>query len=92
MSSAQALSSLATLAVSFSIIVFPRSACAETEPTDKTASKGNDPSVASNFTAILIELPLMTGSEPSSFVEVAARWLWRLRDTFRSILIEPRKA
>jgi hypothetical protein len=72
MSLAQALSSLTTLAVSFSTIVFPRSVCAETGPVDKMASKGNNPSLASNFTVILIERPLMTGSEPSSFVEVAA--------------------
>src|ERR1700750_2122205 len=72
MSLAQALSSLVTLAVSFSRIVFPRSVCAETEPTDKMASKGNNPSLASDFTVNFIERPLMTGSEPLSFVEVAA--------------------
>src|SRR4249920_2855005 len=54
MSSAQALSSLVTLAVSFSRIVFPRSVCAETEPTDKMASKGNNPSLASDFTVNFI--------------------------------------
>src|SRR6478735_7941963 len=66
MSLAQALSSLATLAVSFSRTVFPRSACAETGPADKMASKGNSPSLASDFTVIFIERPLVTGSEPGS--------------------------
>src|SRR5882757_4282753 len=78
MSLAQALSSLATLAVSFSRTVFPRSVCAETELTNKMANNGNNPSLARNFTVIFIERPLMTG--PSSFVEVAAGSRWRLRD------------
>ena len=68
MSLAQAFSSFAILAVSLSSIVFPRSACADTEPTDKMTSKGTSPSLANNFTVIFIERPLMTGSEPSSFV------------------------
>src|SRR6476620_11517294 len=59
MSLAQALSSLVTLAVSFSRIVFRRSVCAETDPTDKMVSKGNNPSLASDFTVNFIERPLM---------------------------------
>jgi hypothetical protein len=55
MSLAQALSSLATLAVSFSRSAFPRSACAEAAPTDKMASKDDNPSVTSDFTVIFIE-------------------------------------
>src|SRR5450631_2972872 len=69
---AQALSSFATLAVSFSRIVFPASICAETEPVDKTASKGRIPSLASKRIVIFIERPLMTGYEPCDFVAVAA--------------------
>jgi len=30
--------------------------------------------LVSDFIVILIERPLMTGSEPSSFVEIAARY------------------
>src|SRR6476646_1032588 len=67
MSLEQALSSFATLAVNFSRIVFPRSACAETEPTDKMASNGTSPSLARNFTVTFIERPLMTCSGPGGF-------------------------
>src|SRR5467141_3642855 len=65
MSLAQAFSSFVILAVNFSRIVFPISVCADAGPADKTASKGNSPSLTSNFTVIFIERPLMTGSEPS---------------------------
>src|ERR1700690_3384190 len=57
MSFAQALSSFLTPAFSLSRIVLPIDVCAETEPADKTASKGNTPSLASNFMVIFIESP-----------------------------------
>src|SRR5436309_3867199 len=91
MSLEQALSSLATRAVSFSRIVFPRFACAETGPTDKMASKATSPGLARNFTVTFIELPLMTCSGPGSSRDrrmVAGR---RLRDVFYYVLIVPRK-
>src|SRR5438445_1201652 len=91
MSLAQALSNLGTLAVSFSRTVFPISVCAETEPTDKMASNGNNPSLASSFTVIFVERPLMTGSEPGSFVEVAAGSRWRLREVFAVSSLGPGK-
>src|SRR6267143_18007 len=84
MSLAQALSSFATLAVSFSRIVFPRSVCAETRPTDNIARKGNSPSLASKRIVIFIERPLMTGYELNGFAEVAAGSRWRLKVAFRS--------
>src|SRR6266850_923865 len=83
MSLAQAFSSFVILAVNFSRIVFPISVYADAGPADKTASKGNSPSLTSNFTVIFIERPLMTGSEPSCSVEIAAGSRWRLRDSFR---------
>src|SRR5258708_2005610 len=89
---AQALSSLATLAVSFSRIVFAISVCADTEPTDTMASNATSPSLASNFTVIFIERPLMTGSQTEQFLEIAAGSRRVLRDAFRSILIVPRTA
>src|SRR6478735_2801589 len=63
MSLAQALSSLATLAVNFSRIVFPRSACAQTGPANNRARKGSSPSFASKRILIFIECPLMSGYE-----------------------------
>src|SRR5712664_3453698 len=84
MSLAQAFSSFVILAVNFSRIVFPISVCADAGPTDKTASNSNNPSLASKRIVIFIERPLITGSEPSGFVEVAAGSRWRLRDAFRS--------
>ena len=92
MSLAQALSSLTTLAVSFSRIVFPRSVCAETGACRQNGQQGQQSKLGQQFHCDFIERPLMTGSEPSSFVEVAAWSRWRLRDAFRSILIVPRKA
>jgi hypothetical protein len=84
MSLAQALSSFATLAVSFSRIVFPTSVWAETEPADKIASRDNNPSLAGKRIVIFIDRPLMTGYDPSGFVEGAAGPRWGLRVTFRS--------
>jgi hypothetical protein len=74
MSFAQALSSFATLAVSFSSIVFPRSVCAQTGLTDNmVANKGNNPSFASKRILIFIERPLMTGFELTRF----CRWVMK---------------
>src|SRR5258708_6033286 len=91
MSSAQALSSLATLAVSFSRIVFPRSVCAELEPTDKMDSKGNNPSLASDFTVNFIR----TSSDDwlrTAQLRSRRGVAMEARDVSCTILIGPRKA
>jgi hypothetical protein len=55
MSPAQALSSFATLAVSFSKSAFPTSACAEAVPIDEMASHGKAPRMIIDLTVILID-------------------------------------
>ena len=72
--------------------VFPISVCAETEPADKMASNGNNPSLASSFNVIFIERPLMTSSNRAALPKLP-----RGRDAgwgrlFCGILIGPRKA
>src|SRR4249920_3083589 len=86
MSFAQALSTLVTLAVSLSRSVLPTDVCAETEPADKTASKGNTPSVASNFMVIFIESP-SDGFEGNGLVVLCTTR--GLRAIFPHVLIAP---
>src|SRR6476619_2893479 len=91
MSVAQAFSTFSIRAVSFSKTNFPIFVCACAEPTDRTASIGNSPSLAEKRMVVFIEGPLMTGSEPDGCVERRRAFAMEVEGCFRSNFIVPRK-
>src|SRR5450432_3831895 len=71
-SRAQALSSFATLAFSFSRIAFPASVCAEADAIDDIANNDKVTSWVNKRNVMFIGRPLMTDCEPCDLLGVAA--------------------